>query len=112
MKNSEEMTCYSPRLTDIINGALCDPGSKRRKRSDDSQFEYIIGFSLDGMKDFQTASDVPWLERSARLSVHNNPYLYPFDETDGIRRLKPTDEHLEIKGMNLSPGKSCEVLYL
>ena len=111
MKNSEEMTCYSPKLTDIINDATCDSGSTRRKkRSLNSQFEYIIGFILDGVKDFQTASDIPWL--SSRLFVFDDPVVQIFDETDGIRRLKPTDEYLEFTGANLDDGKSCEVLYL
>ena len=113
MKNSEEMTCYSPKLTDIINDATCDSGSTRRKkRSLNSQFEYIIGFILDGVKDFQTASDSSWLSASSRLFVFNDPRVKVFEETDGIRRLKPTDEYLEFTGANLKDGKSCEVLYL
>lgn len=102
------MTCRSPDFSGTLDDIRCGgTASSRRKRevsSEESLFNFEIGFELDGLEDFNATKAVPWLEASSRMFVNPNPSIIDFDG-NRIKVLEDGNSQLEIKGTDLDSGK-------
>ena len=103
------MTCDSPNFEGVLDDVRCGssttvPSTRRKRAIDDSIFEFSIGFDLDGVEEFNTTTDVPWLEANSRMFVKPNPTISDFSG-DRIKVVENLNAQLEIKGENLDSGK-------
>ena len=106
------MICQSPKFDDgtlentrcnvvkIPNAEIPVNGSKINTEA----FDFSIGFDLDGVDEFESATSVPWLEATSRLYVKPDPTLSHFDGGSRIKVLESLDSPLEIKGEDLDSG--------
>ena len=107
MISSEEMTCTSPDLTELIKGARCAATSKRRKkRATDiySWFEFQIGFKLEELKDFVTVSDISWLKDNSYLILRPDPHILTFNGNQRIKIITKSQTQIDITGEDLNSG--------
>ena len=103
------MTCDSPNFEGVLDDVRCGssttvPSTRLKRAIDDSMFEFSIGFDLDGVEEFNTTTDVPWLEANSRMFVKPNPTISDFSG-DRIKVVENLNAQLEIKGENLDSGK-------
>ena len=104
--------CQSPKFDDgTLENTRCtlvkDPNTEKPfngSKIDTEAFDFSIGFDLDGVDDFNTATSVPWLEATSRLYVKPDPTLSHFDGGSRIKVLESIDSPLEIEGEDLDSG--------
>lgn len=106
------MICDSPNFDGVLDDVICGdaaPTSSRKKRQavDQDVFEFSIGFDLDGVEEFNTTTEVPWLEKNSRMFVRPNPRITDFTG-NRIKLLENLNAQLEIKGENLDSGRWLE----
>lgn len=68
--SDEEMNCRSPDLTNHLRDAQCGGGEGNIDSTDlNSLFKFSLGFRVDGITDFNSVADSPWLANSSQLHI-------------------------------------------
>lgn len=108
---STRMDCKSPDLQSVTDSTCgnFDSNDTRQKRSTESNFEFHIGFKLDGVKGFTKTSNSPWLNQTKLKVSFSFPTIHYFKGQDQIKTIGDGVENLQIDGDNFKAGRFIQI---